>query len=359
MGRRGQRQVIGFYTDEKGRVRPVTMRYPLSFKARRAWIIGKWHWGRRGSIDWAKAAMRRIPAEKNPIAATMQVMKGISPLQDIHGYEHPRVDILPVKTKAGTTFHVGSNRVKVREQLQRWLKRVLDMNFTREEIKALKGVYVEARKALPYAAGTCEAYPTRHGKRFIITVDPKYAPKPAELEFILTHELVHARRNAAGESVMDRDRNEKETELETVARVSKQALKALVGYYQHVPKQVQGMDLEEWMEHAKSHDRLLVTGGLKNGGLEKQLKGKRLLKRLKEVYDQSLISEAHFSPGEELDRYFKVKVGKVQLNLHVRFQRAVSLRELRKMLRERYGPQATVWEYKDGRKTLILKGASE
>lgn len=74
-------------------------------------------------------------------------------------------------------------------------------------------------------------------------------------------------------------------------------------------------------------------------------------------YKRSQLSKAHFSPGENLDRYFLVKTSTgLTVKVHKRYKagKVATITQLKTQFRKRYGPNATVWEWHNSKKKLFL-----
>ena len=81
----------------------------------------------------------------------------------------------------------------------------------------------------------------------------------------------------------------------------------------------------------------------------KQAKGKKLREIINKIYPKTNISRAHFSLGEELDRYFLVESQRLQFQVHIRFEKPPNERQLKADLKKAYGEDIKVWEYQDGK----------
>jgi hypothetical protein len=359
MGRsRARAKVIGFYTDEEGRVRPITARsgrrrfrvklvpfLPSKLggtKSRIKWMDERERLGRSGYVDFARTADKL--KEHEP---------WLRQKEDLLGLDHPRPDVTPVEVKGVRQIFVGSGddyyrlaaAMKVREAVS---------CFTRDELKKMGPLFVEVGGIdIPNTAGLCE-YRTWGGKEVghLIYISPKYV----DCLHTLNHELVHARRHGEGEWVKDCDREEKMTELESIARTPFSKIRN-VGYYWRIPE-VEKLFREgpsRWdegkalaMELIKK-DKLMMCGDL-----ERVLKGKEAKRVVESYYSRSEIARARFSPGEELDRYFEIKKGGETIKLHVRFTEPTKLEEIKKGLMKRYGKDIEAWEWRDGKKVKII-----
>jgi len=276
---------------------------------------------------------------------------------DILYLDMPRGDVVSFKSKAGRKVYVGSSIRARREALKAAAKNVLDSNFTVDEVRSMGGLYFEASCPTRRAAATCEHVRLGGGRDAnIISVKRDYLDN----EWVLTHELVHARRFGTGESLtcFDRNAEEKRTELETVARV-KDFENIHVGYYQYLARKPGGWTViikggKRRMTHPKVEEAIKKDRIGLTGSLNKSLKGKEAVERVKEYYPKSEIFKVHFSEPEKLDRYFLVKVGGMEINLHVRYDEPVTLDQIREDMRRAYGPDAEVWEYIEGKKKRIL-----
>jgi len=319
--------------------------YTRCQSARRIWYISRSQWGKSGQVDFAKPAEKRVI--ENPFRWELS---GSRRKADALGLDHPRVDIESFKSKTGRKVFVGSAKPWVRTSLVMLSKNVVNDNFSAEELKHMKAIYIEGSSPpVSNAAGACSTINAGKEKHYLIFV------KPSSMnEFVLTHELVHARRYGFNEHVWDMNREEKMTELETVARVSPNGLTGWAGgYYQFHPEVAKLLregkvkEAQKLIIELRKKDRELIMKG------KKRMRGKTIRKRVKELYSESEISKAHFSPAEKLDRYFIIEKDGVKQRMHIRFEKPVSDKQVYADIKKAYNPTA-VWEIKDGKKVRVI-----
>jgi hypothetical protein len=211
--------------------------------------------------------------EKNP-----QLRKKI----DVQGIDTPRKDIKEMKSR-GLTVWIGGNP-QSRAFSQKTLNNALRY-FTDDELKSIKHLYIERLpNKLESTQGDVggQTHIDTMPNRKVATMLYLSPEKCAKEEMMLVHELVHVLRKSQGRLAKVKSREEKEAELETLARVKPQTVKEMmggksVGYYENVPKEV-----SSWV--AISNDRTLMTGSI-----EKSKKGKELTRGLSRKYDKSAI----------------------------------------------------------------------
>ena len=301
-----------------------------------------WGSGHRGKMDFFKKSSKVVPPNIGNIEHWKK-SKAFGRKYDITGFDQPRKDIGKTKIHNRLVFVGGKYRKKVKP----FVKKTISSNFTASELKEIKNLYIETaggveKKWVGQHEGIC--YP--NGKKAsVISIKKDYH----DSEDTLTHELVHAHRFATGRKVLDRNRDEKETDLETVARLNYSGLQnKRAGYYWYIPE-VKGND--EKHKKAQYKDRIGLTGSIK-----KKLKGKRAIKKIKEYYPKSEIRKAHFSPAENLDRYFLVKLPNgTKIEVHQRYTKGKeNLTEIKKSFRKKYGAGIEAWEYRNGKKVRII-----
>jgi len=308
-------------------------------KMRRSdWMRQMWTGGHRGRIDFFKQASKVIPYSGTDALNWFdsKIKGGV----DIEGFDQPRNDIDKLKLR-GRMVCVGG---KYRKQIESNVRKVLTSNFTRQELSQIKNLYIETSEPLANAqwAGQCQTIRLYNDEKLgsIITIGKKWINN----EHVLTHELVHAHRFATGRNYpYDINKDEKETELEAIARLTPQAIHSgICGYYTFLPKSLS----------AQLKDRKCLTGSEK-----KKLKGKRAIKKVKECYPKSEIRKVHFSPAENVDRYFLVKLPDgTKIEIHQRYPKGKrgNLREIKKAFKKKYGKEIKAWEYRNGKKVRII-----
>lgn len=301
-----------------------------------------WRNGHKGSVDRAKRA-RNVEFFGS---FTPGIYPGSSNKLDFDKLDMPIPDIHVFKDKTGKNVYVGGSDKKRRNALTNTVKNIMVHSFAASELKKMSLYFDASHPSSANAAGECQTFTFHRGekrekKHSIIRV-----AKGREREDVLIHEMVHARRHVMGDHVRDIDREEKETELESVIRMQFPARK-VAGYYQFHPD---GLD-DNKRRNMIVADRILATGSEK-----KSLKGKRAVKRTQEIYNKSFISTVHFSPAEDVDGYFEIRLPDgTMVDLHVRYTKRPSLTQIKKDLKKQYGTKITAWEYRDGKRVQIIK----
>ena len=247
--------------------------------------------------------------------------------------DYPRKDIKRIMSKV----YVGADSAKTLKRLSKKARKVLLKNFTASERKRIGKVYFEGTPpASSSAAASCQRTDRRSS---IIKCSPKWL-----YEDVLTHELVHTRRDAIGQSVKDVNKDEKETEFETMGRSSRKGMTE--GYYQFIKEpHKKGKTISK----LQGEDKRLLTGSE-----DRNAKGKRLTNRLGKAYKKSNIQHAHFSPAEDLDRYFQIYDHKDRKSeIHIRFKKPVTLAQIRKDLKSGYNAMKA-YEWRNGKRYLLF-----
>ena len=253
---------------------------------------------------------------------------------DLEGYDHPREDI----KKVPKTYHKYAGSPKVRlSKTTKTAEKVLRNNFTAKERKKIGKVVIEG--IAPANKNWIGSNTYYRGSKLSLV---KIAPHCADSEDVYTHELIHARRHGGNEYVRDINIDEKQTEFENVGRLSSSD-KMDTGYYYYIK--------DGSFRDNINHDRLLLTG--KTG---KKRKGKRYMADVRKKYSKSKIQYAHFSPAENLDRYFQVILPNGQkVSVHRRYKprsrdtKAQILKEFKK----EFGKDIRVYEWENGKRVRI------
>ena len=200
-----------------------------------------------------------------------------------------------------TKIHIGG---KYRRSYAPYVKRTLESNFTAQEINEIGNLYVETDpKDLGKDVGGSNEHFDIQGKAkaSIIRILSHMQGNHKDVEGAedaLTHENIHALRNVMGRWVEDIDKEESETQLESIARISKNGMDNITtGYYDHIP----GLETAEERFKAIDDDRILL-----NRTYERKRKGDDAIQKVKEKYPQSNISRVQLeeSDAENIDRYF-------------------------------------------------------
>lgn len=245
--------------------------------------------------------------------------------------------------------HIGG---KHRNTYGPYVKDILESNFTSKELNEIDNLYIETNplQMSKNCSGTCEELDFGKGIKGSIIRIPKVKQGNIQGgEDTLTHETIHALRFTTNRNIRDNNRNEKETQLESLSRISFNGLqKMTTGYYDYIPE-LKTVD-ERFI--AIDDDRVLL-----NKTLKRKQKGKYALRTVNKNYRRSQLSKARFSPGENIDRYFFVKTSTgLMVKVHKRYKvgKVATVTELKMQFGKRYGPNATVWEWHDGKKKLFL-----
>ena len=286
---------------------------------------------RRDAIDYGKRAKTRHADTTENYTAWVE---GGHKKYDLEGHDYPRPDV----KKIPKTYHKYAGAPKARvSKTAKMAEKVLRKNFTAKERKDIGKVFIEgSRPQSKKAAGTNAYYPSDEVS--IVKIDPSYADD----EDVYTHELVHSRRHGSKDSVKDRNREEKQTEFETVGRLSSPDKKT-AGYYYHI----KGGDVKDDIKH----DRILLTGSM-----AKKRKGKRFVEDVEKKYDKSKIKTAHFSPAENLDRYFQVILPhRKRVEIHRRYKPHAkdTKAQILKQFKEQFGKDITAYEWENGKRVRI------
>jgi len=332
--------------------------YPISSSARIHQVKCMYDAGKRGIRDMSSFSRKFVVQPADAVTTA----KEISPDHDIIGFDHPRTDMVPGKTDAGTTIQIGGDTGVDRGSLSDMAMLVLDMNFTKDEVRRVN-LYFEGSNPLPDGVGgACSTYRGDGEPVSVISVPNRHVS-----EDILTHEVVHALRAVDGRHVRDRDLDEIATDYESKLRTQNPMVTS--GYYKYIPNvlDADGSVNTSQVYGAILDDRILATGSTK-----KPLKGRRLThdvvpntvmrsriataqpalrKRLAAEYPGSCQLVA-----EDVDTYFQIKLpDKTTSEYHIRFTKArPTLAKIRKHLKERFGKNIEAWEWQDGMKVRII-----
>ena len=328
-------------------------------KSRKEWIQEMWEWKHKGAIDFnINAQTKKIP--KSNIDYRVWQYQKKQPYMDLideHGFDRSRKDVMKFKSPSGTNVYVGSGSKNKRRILGLNARLILRNNFTIAEVKSMGRMFFEASNPRS-ALGTCWYHPRMKASYM------GFKAKTIDHEKVVTHEVIHAYRFRSGLRTRDRNTEEKITELETMCRVSENAIRTEPthggGYYQYiVPKKDRSLYWSNQAEYnrivreAMLSDRKIILGDLKSR------KGVALRNRIREHYGQTQIAKVHFSSAELLDRSFVVKDDGILQDIHVRYEFPTSLAQIKKEFIEDFGKDVEVWEWRDGKKIKILAGLPE
>ena len=298
--------------------------------------LSRVEWGERAlksrgnAIDHGKMAKNQKDATPGHFNAWS---KGGHKKYDLDGFDHPRPDVKKIpKTHQK---YAGAPKTKV-SKIAKIAGTVLRNNFTAKERKDIGKVLIEGSPKSRKAAGSNTYYPS--DKLNIVKIDSDYIGD----EDVYTHELIHARRHGSKDRVIDRNREEKMTDFETVGRLSSPEKKE-AGYYRYIKG--------ESVRTGIKHDRILLTGSM-----AKRRKGKVYLADVKKKYDKSKIKDAHFSPAENLDRYFQVILPsgeRVEVHRRYKPHKRDTKAQVLKQFKEQFGKDITAYEWENGKKVRI------
>jgi len=279
-------------------------------------------------------------------------------IKDIKSYDIPRSDLLFFYGPTDRKIYIAKGNKDTRKILKTEARTQVFNNFTIKEVMEMGPLYLQVGGESRGSAGSCRHVRSIPHKTHItgqirtphmIYIKGKYIQDPS----VLTHELIHAKRFGMKDYVRDQDREETETELETMCRLSPTEFKkrGLAGYYYRIPE-IKKLIRENYsvairrMKEMQKKDRKLIIGG------NYRLKGKLLTERINRLFPKSHISKAKFSLGEKLDRYFLIKKGTLKEYLHIGYIKPVDDRTVYADLRKQY-PSAQIYEIKDGKEVRI------
>jgi len=275
-------------------------------------------------------------------------------LQGIEG-----LDIKLLRMVDGVGVFTGTTSPELvgrRAELDYVMGRVIDENFTHDELGRLGCIGVFSVDDLREAFGDSVAgmFHDNLPDGIMVTMDPNNVNPSTAI-----HEIIHGLRVIRDEEPRDIDIDEKETELETLVRLTNIYGDADwhvgAGYYEHIPvvKEAYSKDdditAQDEIWKAVEHDRKLVTGSIEN-----HLIGEPAVTGTIEKYPDSIISTAVFSPAERLDRYFVIqRPGKREIDVHLDFDKPPDESKVIGGLTKLYGADAKIWEWKDGIKVRV------
>ena len=190
----------------------------------------------------------------------------------------PRNDIREINTHDITIFIGGDSKEDI-DRIERILERSLD-HFTENEIKDMKNLYIESSGIISQEPGYADyalidTYKNKNIKGSAILVDEN-ATDDERLEVVLVHELVHALRWGRNKRSPSDQKEEKMTELETIARSDIRDFDSSdIGYYGTTdnPKMI-------------IKDKEQISGDISN-----ESKGKKLTQKVNKHYNNSYIKK--------------------------------------------------------------------
>lgn len=268
--------------------------------------------------------------------------------KDVVGYDMPRKDIYSNKLHGKKWFYG-------QKYLKKPVKDIIGEHFTHDETSGMD-VLFRTKNFKGDCAGTHSFYhyPKTDKVSHEISIDRNSYKNESARKRILIHEFIHALRTKEGRRTRDRDKEEKKTNLEEIARAPVNSLDWKGGYYKHIPESKRKgkkgwLSVEQMIKSDKSG---LVEVA---GGKETSLKGKKAKKATKKFFDDSFISKAHFSPAENVDRYFLIKLPNgVTVEEHRFYPTGSNNAKIKNSLKGKYGSNIEVWEWRDGKKVKIM-----
>lgn len=313
----------------------------------------QWEFGHAGDTDMSFIHSRQ------KIYDRLDRYTGFGPQEDTTSKDMPRKDMLSFIGPTDRKIYIGGGNKNTRKELLLLSKYRLENYFTVSEVKEMGPLYIQAGGHRSGTGGVCShLISVKHRTHItgqirtphIICINPKFIDDSA----IGTHELIHAKRYGTRDYVNDADREEKETDLETICRISPSDMEKRSGhgYYQFIPdvRKEYRKDFHAGRELQNKYeleDRKLIIG--KKAGM----KGRALTQRINKLYPKTHISRTHFSPAEKLDRFFIIKSGGLTIKEHVRYVEATSLEAIKTDYRKTY-PDLKMWEIRDGKEVQII-----
>lgn len=320
----------------------------------------QWKAGHSGDTDMSFTHKKRAESpfpEYEPIVSN----------RDVYSLDHPKSNLPSFKGPTDRKIYVGGGNKTQRKRLLAVSKSSVNNNFTKEEVMEMGPMLIRKKepKGLRSWAGCCthkrsSRHPQHKTGRMITPHIIDISGRWIDDKSVMVHELEHARRYNMGFR-RDSDREEKETELATMARLdSLNQLGSDCGYYQYIPEVKQLLnkrkdsEAKALMKKYRTEDRELMLGRKTGPGI----KGKTLDRKLRENYNKSHISRAHFSPAERLDNYYYIETKDGEkLELHIRTHPKLGenpppVKEIRKGVKKEH-PGAKVYEIQDGKRVRV------
>jgi hypothetical protein len=262
---------------------------------------------------------------------------------DMESVDHPHPMLVAYDSRIGKKvfFYKDANYTDL---MNLYIK--AESRFTREELRQMPPTLIEKSSSEERYAGVNNMMYYRGVPiASVIKINPKYMNLN-----VLMHEMEHNLQHGRGQYTWDRDKSEKMAELRTLLRLDEDELPiaASSGYYYYHPEAENLYDLEvrKWkvLELMKK-DRELVKNEV--------LKGKKLDKAVEEIFPKTEISKVHFSPSEEVDKYFQIKKGDRTIEQHIRTIKPIPSEKIVKDLKKEFGPDAEIYEWRDGKKVRM------
>ncbi len=283
------------------------------------------------------------------IEETGNILKGLDP-----------EDITLLRSVDGTHIFTGvasPYTSDIHRKLDYICNRVVDESFTPSELGTLGSIGIFCVPELRFLGAPYEGFihsDFPDGIMIAVNVDNI-------IPGTIIHELIHGLRRIRGVDPRDFDAEEKQTELEEVARIKNiyndSNWSTGSGYYQFIDSVADAWgdsdevttEVLDAIMKAVEHDRVLLTGSI-----DKNLIGEAAVTRTAQKYPESMIASAWFSPGERVDRYFVVqRPGMREAHVHLRFDDPPDESKVMSGLTKLYGSDAEIWEWKDGVKVRI------
>ena len=192
-------------------------KYPMK---RDQWILQMYDWGKKGIEDFDHLHKKIIPASKKLIKKTKYGMrlKKLDSTLDVRGFDMPRRDIERVKIKGGKIIRIGNDGIqKNSEYFKKYIIPLINRSFTKEELDNLE-LYIEypSKHLNPNFDGLSSAWTSDKNIKFSTIDVSRKKDGPT-----IIHEVLHAVRFNKNKMAKRRNKDEAETDLETLMRLSK------------------------------------------------------------------------------------------------------------------------------------------
>jgi hypothetical protein len=318
-------------------------------------------WGDRGIWDYGEQNTNVVNPTKEMVKNGR--LKELPPHFDVRGFDMPRPDIRGYKNSVGRLVRVGNDSQQNIGVFGAFAIPKINAAFNTNELSRLN-LYFEypSNRVTGGVLGQTDSITAPDGRDYSQIEINRHAMKD---EPTIVHEVIHALRYLDDYENEDQDIDEAQTELETVARVSRDGLMKMrncLGYYSYMTN--------GW-EKLKQ-DRILLTGSL-----DRNLDGETARRRVKELFHKSNIFRlrvgvmtnrkgkrnrklVRVDPNkmrrvpEWLDRFFYViSPDKLKIKMHIQSKKYVPLREVIKDIKTEYGKTSKIWEYRDGKKVKV------
>lgn len=315
------------------------MKYP---QKREKYIGDMYDFGSKGERDFDRTAKKVVKSSKKLIKRNS--LRKLPSKFDVNGYDMPRSDIGVMKTTPTRTLRVGNDHKKNINDFKKYILPKIQHVFTKQELDMIYAYFeYPNNKMSNLFAGLTSGWVSKNGKRFSIIDINNLHKKDMDT---ITHELIHALRFAKKDRTRDIDKDEAETQLETLARLSNTDIKKIrnsdTGYYEIVGG-VKSM----------MNDRKMITSKCKlNGGLSKCVKknlGKSIIGKIN--IPNKYIPKLKMNP-ENIDRDFVVVKDGKEIYIQGNYGNKTT-EGIKKLFITTYGKNIKIYEYKDGKKKLL------